>query len=87
MHEWGLTRALVREIARAAAREGEEKVLGVKVKIGALSGISPARLREQFVIVAAGSVAEGAALEVEISDDVFAPQSDSVVLETLEFEG
>ena len=85
MHESGLTRALVREIVRAAAREGATKVVRAKVRIGALAGISPDHLREHFIIAARGSVAEDASLEVEMAAEDQEPHANGILLETLEF--
>lgn len=84
MHEWKLSRALVREIARAAALNNASRVLSVRLRAGPLAGISPDHLREQFRIAALGSVAEGAALHIVLSDDLKSNATTGVVIESLE---
>lgn len=79
-----MTRALVREIIKAATRQHATKVVSAKVKLDALAGISPDRLREQFVIAAMGSIAEEAVLEVEIASGSFESHTNGIYLETVE---
>src|SRR5271165_3681661 len=64
MHEMALTESIV-EIAVAAAKdEGAEKVKRVFVDVGALSHVEPEALQFCFAAVAAGTIAEGAELEI-----------------------
>jgi hydrogenase nickel incorporation protein HypA/HybF len=54
------------EIAIGAARdEGAEKVTRVIVEVGALSAVEPEALQFCFAAIAAGTLAEGAVLEIE----------------------
>ena len=69
MHETGIVRDLVRRLEQAAHEAGAERVSGVEVWLGALSQFSPEHFREHFEDEARGTVAEGAALRIETSDD------------------
>jgi len=84
MHEWRFAHSLVTDIARAAALHDAIKVLTVKIRVGPLAGISPDHLREQFRIAALGSIAEGASLEIAISDELSGNEATRVVIESLE---
>jgi Zn finger protein HypA/HybF involved in hydrogenase expression len=84
MHEWGLTRALIKELGRVAALHGGCKILAAKVRISSLAGVSPTRLHRQFDIAAAGSAAEGALLEIEVAPEAIEGRADGVYIETIE---
>jgi hydrogenase nickel incorporation protein HypA/HybF len=86
MHEWGLTRALVRELTRVAAAHGAAKILTAKVRVSAQPGVSPEHLRRQFVIAAAGTVAEGAQLQIEAAADSEPGEAEGVYVESIEIE-
>lgn len=57
-------RGLVRAAARAADDAGAGRVTVVRVRVGALSGMSEGHLRDHFAVAAAGTVLEGAVLEI-----------------------
>jgi len=84
MHEAGLIRDLLHKISRLAADEGADRVTRVGVWLGALSHISAEHFREHFENETRGSVAEGAELEVEVSDDVGHPQAQSILLRSID---
>lgn len=86
MHESGLVRALVRQIEQVAAREGARRVVGVNVWVGALTQFSAEHFAEHFEEDAAGSIAEGAALSVEVSTDATHPQAQAVLLREIKVE-
>lgn len=86
MHEWGLIRALVRELTCAAAAHGGGKIIAAKVIILSPAGVSSPRLRRQFEIAAVGSPAEGAALQIEVAPKVFESRVDEVYVESIEIE-
>ena len=54
---------------------------------GALSHFTPDHFREHFERAAAGTVAEGAEVDVELSEDVTHPDASGVKLESVEVEG
>lgn len=65
MHEFGIAESLLAAVTTAADKAGAAKVLRVRLKIGPLSGVVPEALRFAFDALAAGTVAEGAALEID----------------------
>jgi hydrogenase nickel incorporation protein HypA/HybF len=86
MHETGLVRDLVRQLEKAAQEAGAERVSGVVVWLGALSHFSPEHFREHFDSEARGTVAEGAALEIELSQDVGHPHAQNVMMRSIDLE-
>jgi hydrogenase nickel incorporation protein HypA/HybF len=86
MHETGLIHALVHRLEAAARESGAERVSGATVWLGALSQMSPEHFREHFAEEIRGTIAEGASLTIELSDDPAAPDAQSVVLRSVELE-
>lgn len=86
MHEHSLMADLMKKVLTIAHKEGSEKVVGVKVKLGALSHISPDHFREHFVEAARGSAAEGARIEVEVLTDINDPNAQEILLDSVEVE-
>jgi len=66
MHEIGLCSGILDAVV---ARAGDRPVVGVTVRAGAILRAEPEAMRQAFGLVAAGSVADGAALEL-ITDPV-----------------
>lgn len=64
MHELALSTGLVELIVEEAGRSGFARVQRVVLEIGALSHVDPQALRSSFGIIARGTVAEGADLEI-----------------------
>ena len=87
MHEFSLIHDLMRKIETVAREHGGGKVVGIKVKLGALSHISPDHFREHFVMAAAGTVAANARLEIETLKDQTDPRAQDILLESVEMEG
>lgn len=69
MHESGVIEDLMKAVEDAARKNGAQKVTSIKLKIGALAGIEPDHLREHFEIAAVGTMAEGAELEIETTEE------------------
>ena len=65
MHEVSLVAALVDQIEDVAQREGFERVLEIRMGVGALSGVDPSCLEFCFPEVTRDSVLEGAKLILE----------------------
>lgn len=84
MHEASLMINLMRQIETIAAKEGAAKVTGVKVWCGALSHMSAGHFAEHFNQAAAGSLAEGAALDVTVSDDITDDRAQDILLESID---
>jgi hydrogenase nickel incorporation protein HypA/HybF len=86
VHEQSLIRALVRQLEEVAAAEGARRITGVRVWCGALSHFTPEHFREHFERAAAGTTAQGAEVDVELSDDVSHPDAAGIRLESVELE-
>jgi hydrogenase nickel incorporation protein HypA/HybF len=86
VHEAALIDALVRRIETAAAVERAERVLTVHVWLGALAHFSASHFAEHFRDAARGTCAEGARLEVTLSEDQDHPDAQRVRLERIEVE-
>jgi hydrogenase nickel incorporation protein HypA/HybF len=84
MHERSLLTDLLRKIESVARENDVARVLKVKVKLGALSHICPGHFREHFEAASPGTVAEGAALELEVLDDIRDPHAQDVLLDSVE---
>lgn len=84
MHEFSLMNDLMRKIEQVAADNQATRVTRVRVWLGALSHITPEHFREHFEDGTRGTVAEGAELEVETSDDETHPEAQQIVLRNLD---
>jgi len=84
MHETGLIHDLVHRLEAAARDAGAERVVGVKVWLGALSQMSAEHFREHFEADVRGTLADGAALTLEVSDDPGHPHAQSVMLQSVD---
>jgi len=69
MHEARLVRDLVAEIAKVADAEGTDHIDLVKIEIGALSHVTPESLEGQFELLAHGTPAAEAVLDISQSAD------------------
>jgi hydrogenase nickel incorporation protein HypA/HybF len=65
MHEFSVAESLLVIIEQEAASYGTAPVVGVKLRIGKLSGIVPDALRFAFSVLSEGRRTEGAALLIE----------------------
>ena len=65
MHEVGIAQEAVETAIECAARAGGTRVLLIKLRIGALSGVVPDALEFAFDLVTKETAAEGAKLEWE----------------------
>jgi hydrogenase nickel incorporation protein HypA/HybF len=77
---------LMRKIASVAREQGARRVVSVKVKLGALCHISAQHFSEHFVEASSGTVAEGARLDIEESNDKSDPRALDILLESVEVE-
>ena len=84
MHEFSLMADLLRKIEQLAKDAKTDKVRGVKVKLGALSHITPDHFREHFEAAIVGTIAEGATLDIEQSDDQGDPNAQDILLESVD---
>lgn len=84
MHEFSLIADLMRKIESIARDQHASKIVGVKVKLGALSHISAGHFREHFVHAARETIAEGAQLDIEVLTDATDPHAQEIILDSVE---
>jgi hydrogenase nickel incorporation protein HypA/HybF len=77
---------LMREIDAVARADGATRVTRVSVRLGALSHFTAEHFREHFVDASRGTLAEGAAVDAVLEDDIDDPRAAGVVLESVEVE-
>lgn len=86
MHERALTADLVRAVEQVAAHEGATRVVRLRVRLGALSHLTPEHFREHFEDAARGTVVEGADVEAFLDGEIGDERAADVVLEAVEVE-
>jgi len=84
VHEMSLMQDLMKKITAVAERERAKKVVSVDVWLGALSHMSAEHFIEHFSEVSAGTLADGARLNIETSQDVKDPMAQSILFRGLE---
>jgi len=65
MHEVSIMAEAVRMAVEAAQTAGAQRILGLRLRVGRLSGAVPAALRFAWDVVRSGTMAEGASLDIE----------------------
>lgn len=65
MHELAIAKGIIGIVNDEARKKGFTRVLEISLRMGEFSGIVPQCLEEFFPIAAAGSPAEGAALDIQ----------------------
>jgi hydrogenase nickel incorporation protein HypA/HybF len=65
MHELAVCQSLLEQVERIAADHGAERVERILLRIGPLSGVEAPLLRNAYPLAAAGTIAEGATLDIE----------------------
>lgn len=84
MHEASLMNNLMRKIDAVAHEQNASKVVGISVRLGALSHMSASHFREHFAVASQGTLAEGAELKIEVLTDTQDPQAQDILLESVE---
>lgn len=84
MHEVGMMKSLMNKILTLAAEQEAVKVTKVTVALGALSHMSADHFKEHFDIAAKGTIAEGAEIEAELSNDIADPHALDVLLTSID---
>ena len=84
MHEASLMNDLMRKIESVARGQTATRVLGISVRLGALSHTGASHFREHFAVSSAGTIAEGAELKVELLTDTNDPHAQEILLESVE---
>jgi hydrogenase nickel incorporation protein HypA/HybF len=86
MHEATLMTGLMKRIDAVARGEQAQRVVGVAVWLGALSHMSESHFIEHFEQAAAGTIAEGAQLDITVSADTGHANAQDILLESVEVE-
>lgn len=80
MHEMSLIHDLLCRIEDIAREQQAQKITAVKIRLGALSHISADHFKEHFEEGTKDTVAEGAKLETEVSEDIHDPHAQDILL-------
>lgn len=86
MHELSLINNLLHKIKDIAQKENARKVTGVKVRLGALSHISADHFREHFMDGTRNTIADGATLETEVSNDLNDAHAQEILLLSIDVD-
>lgn len=86
MHEFSLMADLFGKIEKISRDNGGGRIVGVKVKLGALSHITPGHFAEHFEEFSKGTAAEGAKLDVEQLEDANDPNAQDILLDSVELD-
>lgn len=65
MHEYGLMESVLAHAAEEAHRHGARRVDALRIEVGRLTGASPEALVSAFQALSAGTICQGASLELE----------------------
>ena len=84
MHEQSLMNDLMAKIMAVAEENNAPKVVSVGVWLGALSHMSPDHFREHYEESSNGTIAEGAELKIELSEDINDPNAQEILLRDIE---
>jgi hydrogenase nickel incorporation protein HypA/HybF len=84
MHEASLMKDLMRKILAISREQNGARVVGVSVRLGALSHMSPGHFREHFAVASSGTMAEGAKLNIQVLTDLSDPQAQEILLASVE---
>lgn len=84
MHEASLMKDLMRKIETVAHEQKASRVMGISVRLGALSHMSASHFREHFVVASQGTIAEGADLNIKVLTDLNDVHAQEIVLESVE---
>ena len=83
MHEASLMKNLMRQLDELAKAEDAKRITGVSVWLGALSHMSAAHFTEHFEEASAGTIAEGAEIDVTVSDDPKDANAQEILLRSI----
>lgn len=86
MHELALINNLLAKIDGVVQSNGGKRAVAVEVWLGALSHLSKDRFADYFEQFSRGTSAEGAWLDIELSDDIDDPDAQQVLLRNIEVE-
>ena len=84
MHELTLVTSLCARAEAAAHQAGAEQVTALSIRLGALTHLSPELLRDHLARASAGSILEGARVDVTVGTDPSAPGAQDIELLNLQ---
>jgi len=86
MHELSLINNLLAKIDSVVKANGGRRAVAVEVWLGALSHLSKDRFADYFEQFSRGTLAEGAWLDIELSEDMDDANAQQVLLKNIEVE-
>jgi len=86
MHELSLINNLLGKIDSVVKSNGGKRAVAVEVWLGALSHLSKDRFADYFEQFSRGTLAEGAWLDIELSEDIEDPNAQQMLLKNVEVE-
>jgi hydrogenase nickel incorporation protein HypA/HybF len=86
MHESSLMTSLIRQVEGVAQAHEARAVVGITLTVGVLAPFTPDHLRDHFRLAAAGTVAEGATLSIQVGTDPTDPQAQGIRLTGIDIE-
>lgn len=86
MHELSLINNLLAKIDSVVKANGGNRAVAVEVWLGALSHLSKDRFADYFEQFSRGTSAEGAWLDIELSEDIEDPNAQQLLLKNVEVE-
>lgn len=76
---------LINKLETIVIENNAKRIISIKIKLGALSHISPEHFREYFAVMSKGKAMENARLEIEVIEDINSNAQD-IILESVELE-
>jgi hydrogenase nickel incorporation protein HypA/HybF len=86
MHEFSLMNSLMNQIYAVASENKAKRIVSLKIRLGALSHMSPEHFREHFEEAAKGGIAENARLNVEVDTDQTSLIAQEILIEIVDVE-
>ena len=86
MHEASLMMNLMHRVEEIARNERAQRIVSVSIWLGALSHISADHFAEHFERAAVGTLAEGAQLDIKVSNDPRHVNAQDMMLENVQVE-
>ena len=83
MHEFRQIGMILHEVEKTALENPGSRVDSLQVRISPLNEMTPGHLRQHFLKAAHGTVADGAKLEIHISEDFAFPRGQDIYLESV----
>jgi len=75
MHEMGIAAEVARIAQEEAARAGAARIVGLRLRVGAWSGVEPESLRFALEVLGEGTPLAGCRVEIEAVEPAFACRS------------